>query len=78
VGDELIAIDGYRLTANNLKSLMSMYKINDQVKVLISRDGLIYEKEIEIRRDDSVIYTYEFLDNKTKEQELVFRKWLGK
>lgn len=78
VGDELIAIDGYRLTANNIKTLMSMYKINDQVKVLISRDGLIYEKEIEIRRDDSVIYTYEFLDNKTKEQELVFRKWLGK
>lgn len=78
VGDELIAIDGYRLTPNNLKSLISMHKINDKAKVLINRDGLIYEKEIEIRRDDSVIYTYEFLDNKTKEQALVFRKWLGK
>jgi hypothetical protein len=66
------------MTLDNIKTLMNMYKINDQVKVLISRDGLIYENEIEIRRDDSVIYTYEFLDNKTKEQELVFRKWLGK
>jgi predicted metalloprotease with PDZ domain len=77
VGDELIAIDEYRLTASNLQSLLSKYKVNDQVKMLIGRDGLIYEKEIEIRRDDSVIYTYEFLDNKTKAQERVLSKWLG-
>jgi hypothetical protein len=51
--------------------------VNDQVKMLIGRDGLIYEKEIERRRDDSVIYTYEFLDNKTKAQERVLSKWLG-
>jgi predicted metalloprotease with PDZ domain len=78
VGDELIAIGGYRVTENNLRSLISQYKINDIAMVLLSRDGLIIEKEIEIRRDHSVVYTYEFLDNRTKEQELVFRNWLGK
>jgi len=78
IGDELIAINGYRVNEKNLKSIIDQYKINDKISVLYNRDGLIETREIEIRRDHAVAYTYEILDNQTKQQKLVFSTWLGK
>jgi predicted metalloprotease with PDZ domain len=77
-GDELIAIDGYRLSAENISSVIDQFKVSEKVKVLYNRDGLVNEKELEIRRDDKVAYTYEILDNRTRQQETVFNAWLRK
>jgi len=78
VGDELLAIDGYRLNASNISSIIDQHKANDKVKVIYNRDGLIGEKELEVRRDNNVVYTYEVLDNKTRQQEAVYNSWLRK
>ncbi len=78
VGDELIAINGFRVDERNLKSIIGQFKINEKVTVLYSRDGLTEEREIEIRRDQSVAYTYEILNNQTKLQKTVFDAWLNK
>jgi predicted metalloprotease with PDZ domain len=77
VGDEIIAIDGVRVNLNNIQSVVDQFEINDTVKVLIARDGLVEEKEVEIRRNDAVAYTYEMLDNKTRKQHTVYNKWLA-
>lgn len=78
VGDELIAIAGYRINERNLKSIINQFKIDEKVIVMYSRDGLIEEREIEIRKDRSVVYTYELLENPTKQQKAVFNSWLDK
>ena len=78
VGDELIAVNEYRVEENNFQSIIDLFEINDKVTVLISRDGLVKEKEIEIRRDQSFAYTYELLTNLTKQQKIVIDTWLNK
>jgi predicted metalloprotease with PDZ domain len=78
IGDELIAINDYRLSEYNYKDIISKFKINEKVRILFARDGLIDERQIEIRHDNTVAYTYEILDNLTKQQKMVFDAWLNK
>ncbi|MCG8311460.1 MAG: PDZ domain-containing protein [Cytophagales bacterium] len=77
-GDELIAINNYRINTANYSVILNHFKIGDRIRMLISRDGLILEKELEVKKDDTVNYTYELLDNRTKQQEKVYKTWLGK
>jgi len=77
VGDELLAINDYRLNSNNIQNILSEFKINEKINVLFARDGLIEEREIEVQRDPSVAYTYEVLDNLTRQQKIVFDTWLN-
>ncbi len=77
-GDELLAINDYRVDVNNIQSILSEFRINEKIDVLFSRDGLIMKREIEVQRDPSVAYTYEVLDNLTRQQKMVFDTWLNK
>lgn len=78
VGDELISINDYRVDRSNVQRIINLLKVGDQVKVLLSRNGMIMEKELDIRKDDSVRYSYEILDQRTKLQVKVYKTWLGK
>jgi len=78
VGDELISIDGFRVSHSNINNILNHLDVGEVVPVLLSRDGLILEKELDIRKDNSVNYSYELLDNRSKLQEQVYKAWLGK
>ena len=78
VGDELISINDYRLNKSNVNRIINLQKAGDTVSVLLSRNGIILEKELDIRKDNSIHYTYEILDGRTKLQEKVYNSWLGK
>lgn len=78
VGDELISINEYRIFPDNISTLIDLYKVGDIVTLLINRKGLIKSVEVDIRKDERVNYAYEMLDTRTKQQERVYKTWLGK
>ena len=78
VGDELISLNGYRLYQHNISSIIDQFKVGEKVTFLINRKGLVKSIELDIRKDESVSYTYQFFDNKTRQQEKVYKTWLGK
>lgn len=78
VGDELIAINQFRLSPDNLSTVLNQYKTGDLVTVLLSREGLIMEKEVEITKDSSVNFAYQLMKNRNSQQQRVYSAWLGK
>lgn len=78
VGDELISINGYRLYDYNINSLVDQFNAGERVTFLINRKGIVKSIELDIRKDETVSYSYELLDNKTKHQEKVYKVWLSK
>lgn len=78
VGDELISINGYRIYSHNINMLIDQYDIGDRVTLLINRKGMVQGIELDIRKDDNVSYRYEILENRTRQQEKVYKTWLGK
>lgn len=77
-GDELISMNGYRINRSNIKVILNHYKAGDKVNILLSRKGLMVEKEIIIRKDSSVHYTYQVVKNPSKRQVKVYEAWLKK
>lgn len=78
VGDELISLNGYRVNSRNFTTILNHYKIGDMVTLLISRKGLVLEKELDIGKDETVNYRYEITKNPSKQQLKVYNTWLGK
>ena len=76
VGDEIVAIDNLRISKADFSEMYSRYKIGDKIVMLLSRDGIVLTKEVEMRKDNTVSYTYEIAKTKTKQQEIVYSKWL--
>ena len=46
MNDELIAIDGYRINAQNLESVKKQIKPNVDVQLLLARRGIIIQRTI--------------------------------
>jgi len=76
VGDELISINEYRLTNSNSKTIINQFDVGQEVVFLVNRNGIMKEIKVDIRKDERISYTFELVENKTKLQEKVFRKWL--
>ncbi len=75
--DELIALDGFRINKNNFNSILDNYAPGSRVFLTISRDGLLLHKEVVVRRDDSVVYAFELMEEKSPMQQKVSEVWLG-
>jgi predicted metalloprotease with PDZ domain len=73
-GDEIIAINDVRLE-KDYEKILKDYKYDDEVKVLVSRKGLIKEFKVKLT---AAIPKYEILEseNMTDEQKRVLNKWL--
>jgi predicted metalloprotease with PDZ domain len=84
VNDEIIAIDGYRITgvadskgATDIARMISSKKTGDKINVMISRDGLIQTIEITLTPLTSGRFRMEVDRNPTKEQLQIREKWLS-
>lgn len=77
-GDELLAINQFRLTPNNYSTILNQYKTGEVVTILLSREGLIMSKEVEITKDPKVNFTYQLMKNRSNQQQRVYATWLGK
>ncbi|MDF7811380.1 PDZ domain-containing protein [Hymenobacter sp. YC55] len=75
VNDELLAIDGNRLTDDPNKLLASR-PAGSQVKMLVSRDGQLKELTFPLLASTAIRYRIEQAASPTAEQQAVLQKWL--
>ncbi|WP_257670532.1 M61 family metallopeptidase [Parapedobacter tibetensis] len=79
VRDEIIAINGERLDANNkeMTRFLQSASIGDVAKVLIARDGKVRELEITLGKEKKGVFNIVPLQNATPEQEKLGKIWLS-
>lgn len=75
VNDEIIGIDGYRVT--DLDKTMALNKVGDKISVLVSRDGILRNIELNLIRDPALKYKITPLEDATALQLKVRSKWLA-
>ncbi|MFC6099932.1 M61 family metallopeptidase [Olivibacter domesticus] len=78
VKDELIGINGYRIdiAGKELERTIQASKIEDVVKILVARDGVLKELDIKLGTNKSGKYLIKFIDNPLPEQSKLKDKWL--
>ncbi len=76
--DEILAINGNRATSKNLKDLIELNKVGDNIKVLIARDGIIMELNMNLLADPSVNYTMSARSDINSDNRRNLQKWLVK
>ena len=74
--DEIIAVNGIRADQNILKTLLKDHPAGSEIKVLISRDGLIRETEVKLLKVLPKFCIKES-ESKTEEQIKFLEKWLN-
>lgn len=73
--DEIIAINGFRANKENLKNLTRDLNTDDEVKIIISRKGLIMEMNIKLLKPMPEFRVSE-IENRSEKQEKILGKWL--
>ena len=76
VNDEIVAIDGIRITDANFNDVVSMYP-EKTVDFLISRDNLIRTIKVKVGMNDDVAYIIERLENTSSTQSKLYNKWMS-
>ncbi|WP_022823011.1 M61 family metallopeptidase [Hymenobacter norwichensis] len=76
VNDELLALDGSRLTEDPSKQLASR-PAGTQVKMTVSRDGRLKELTFPLLASTAMRYRIEQVTSPTPEQQTVLSKWLS-
>jgi len=76
VNDEIIAIDGYRILKNELSIVLNSRKIGDRVSILIARDGLIKEIQVELLKSTTKRLNLSFRNSIIKEEKQNFGTWI--
>lgn len=84
VNDEIIAIDGYRITGaadsrgvTDLGRAISARKVGDKLKVTISRDGVMRDIDVTLTQNPGGRYRIEVDKDATAEQLAIREKWLS-
>jgi predicted metalloprotease with PDZ domain len=75
VNDEILAIDGIRISTSNFNDIVSMYP-NKTVELLIGRDHLIRTIKVKIGMNEDVSYILEKLENASSIQRKLYNKWM--
>ncbi|WP_245328208.1 M61 family metallopeptidase [Hymenobacter aquaticus] len=75
VGDEILAVNGARLTDDPNKLLVGV-PVGTPVSFIVSRDGQLKEVTLPLLASGSQRYRIEKLPNPTAQQQTVFNKWL--
>ncbi len=75
-GDELISLHNQRAKFENFRVLFNQFTPGQTVKVVYSRDGLVGERTIVVEKDKRIGYSYSFVTSSSKNQKMVYKKWL--
>ena len=75
---EIIAVNNFRINnEDDIKFYVNQTKKNDPVDVLVNRNGILRSIQVFPQRRSDVAYTFEYFNNRTKQQERTFNIWLG-
>jgi len=75
-GDELLAIDGFRVTADNLNERLLDYQENDIIKLTYFHQEELKTIEIKLASPQASNYLVKIIDNPSKKQQEMLKKWL--
>ncbi len=77
VNDELVAINGRRVRANNLSLFIGEMKIGDTVKITVMRNDRLREFNVTLGANPVSNYTVRKTDNPSELQKSIFESWLA-
>ena len=77
VNDDLIALNGNRLTSDNAAKLLKEATVGEKANLLISREGEIVELEVIPSTTPPDKFSITRLDEASDEQKQLFNSWLG-
>ncbi len=76
-GDELIAINGWRVTESNLDTHLRTHDADDDLRILVSRDGRIVESKVTLDAARPEVVAIEPMADASDAQKTLVAKWLG-
>jgi predicted metalloprotease with PDZ domain len=75
--DEIIALDGVRVSARTMDEILRQKKPADTIRVLISRGGTVRKVEVVLGKKQERSYSIKPLADPTPLQSEILRGWLG-
>ncbi len=76
-GDQILAIDGFRVRANQLNDRLLNYQPDDQIQVTVFHDDQLRTYPVQLAKPIPKAYTVLALENPTQEQQELCQRWLG-
>ena len=76
VNDEILASDNIRMT-DDLVKFISGKKPGDKIQFLINRNGLIKTIDVTLNASRKVSFVLKKMEQRSAEQEMIYKKWIG-
>jgi predicted metalloprotease with PDZ domain len=76
-GDELVAIDGYRVTAEQLADRLACYQVFDRLKVTVFHQDQLMHYDVELAANQPSKYELALLTDLTPSQLYNLQCWAG-
>lgn len=76
-GDELIAVNGYRIASENWADRLSIYSENETAEFLIARRGKLHTVNVKFATPDTNTWTLKRVETPTEQQQANWKKLIG-
>lgn len=76
-GDQLIAINGYKVTAAKLDKWLLQFNADDKLKLTLFRDDQLLTKTLKLKKAATSVPQIELIEEPSEQQKLFFKAWLG-
>ncbi|MFU8805404.1 MAG: M61 family metallopeptidase [Bradymonadaceae bacterium] len=76
-GDELVALDGWKVTASNLSELVAKYRPEENVEVHVFRRGELMSRAVTLGRTPPDKYRFVLRSDAGPEERRLLKGWLG-
>lgn len=77
-GDEILAIDGLRVSVGNIRRMLRLFRPGDTVEVLLSRNGRVLTMPVSLEQRIPENYSIVPRDNLSRRQKQRMEEWLGR
>jgi predicted metalloprotease with PDZ domain len=76
-GDELLAINGYRVRTDQISDRLQSYSAGDTVEISVFHQDVLYQRSVILGQPMPIRYELRPLAEPTIQQQELFRQWLG-
>jgi predicted metalloprotease with PDZ domain len=76
-GDELLAINGYRVRTDQIGDRLQSYSAGDTVELSVFHQDVLCQRSVILGEPQPTRYELKPLDEPTPQQQTLFRQWLG-
>lgn len=75
-GDEIVALDGFRVRANQLEARLADYKPGDKIKLTLFREEQLREIEVTLRPSQTPEVAVQLVEKPTDLQKKIYASWM--